>query len=57
MRCSWSYAFLALVALGLPILAGGRGGLGVFASPTVGFLIGFPIAAMVAKAIEKQTAR
>ncbi|SLN63065.1 Biotin transporter BioY [Aquimixticola soesokkakensis] len=37
--------FLALVALGLPLLAGGRGGLGVFASPTVGFLVGFPIAA------------
>ena len=32
--------FLGLVALGLPLLAGGRGGLGVFASPTVGFLIG-----------------
>ncbi|MCZ8153759.1 MAG: biotin transporter BioY [Rhodobacteraceae bacterium] len=40
--------FLALVALGLPLLSGGRGGLGVFASPTVGFLIGFPIAAFVA---------
>ncbi len=39
--------FLALVAMGLPILAGGRGGLGVFASPTVGFLVGFPIAAFV----------
>lgn len=39
--------FLLLVALGLPLLAGGRGGLGVFASPTVGFLIGFPIAAFV----------
>lgn len=39
--------FLALVALGLPLLAGGRGGLGVFASPTVGNLIGFPIAAVV----------
>lgn len=39
--------FVALVALGLPILAGGRGGLGVFASPTVGFLVGFPIAAFV----------
>ena len=26
--------FVALVALGLPLLAGGRGGLGVFASPT-----------------------
>ena len=39
--------FLLLVALGLPLLSGGRGGLGVFAGPTVGFLIGFPIAAYV----------
>ena len=39
--------FLLLVALGLPLLAGGRGGLGVFASPTVGFLVGWPIAAFV----------
>lgn len=39
--------FLLLVALGLPILAGGRGGLGVFAGPSVGFLIGFPVAAFV----------
>ena len=39
--------FVALVALGLPLLAGGRGGLGVFASPTAGFVIGFPIAAFV----------
>ena len=40
--------FLALVAIGLPLLSGGRGGLGVFASPTVGVLIGFPVAAFVA---------
>ena len=40
--------FLALVALGLPLLAGGRGGLGVFAGPSVGYLIGFPVAAFVA---------
>lgn len=39
--------FLALVAIGLPLLAGGRGGLGVFAGPSVGFLIGWPIAAFV----------
>lgn len=39
--------FLALVAMGLPLLAGGRGGLGIFAGPTVGFLIGYPIAAFV----------
>lgn len=40
--------FLALVALGLPLLAGGRGGLGVFVGPSAGFLIGWPIAALVA---------
>lgn len=39
--------FLALVALGLPLLAGGRGGIGVFSGPSVGYLIGFPIAAFV----------
>lgn len=39
--------FLVLVALGLPLLAGGRGGLGVFVSPSAGFLIGFPFAAFV----------
>ncbi|MCW2758337.1 MAG: BioY protein [Nocardioidaceae bacterium] len=39
--------FLALVALGLPLLAGGRGGLGVFAGPSVGYLVGYPVAAYV----------
>lgn len=39
--------FLALVAAGLPLLAGGRGGIGVFASPSVGYLVGFPVAAFV----------
>jgi biotin transport system substrate-specific component len=39
--------FLALVAAGLPLLAGGRGGLGVFAGPSAGFLIGFPLGALV----------
>ena len=39
--------FVVLVALGLPLLAGGRGGLGVFASPSVGFVLGFPVAAFV----------
>lgn len=39
--------FVVLVALGLPLLAGGRGGLGVFASPTAGFVIGFPFAAFI----------
>ena len=40
--------FLLMVAVGLPVLSGGRGGLGVFLSPSVGFLIGFPVAAFVA---------
>jgi biotin transport system substrate-specific component len=39
--------FLALVAVGLPLLAGGRGGLGVFAGPSVGYLVGWPLAALV----------
>lgn len=39
--------FLVLVAIGLPLLAGGRGGLAVFATPSVGFLIAWPISAFV----------
>jgi biotin transport system substrate-specific component len=38
---------LVLVAVGLPLLAGGRGGLGVFAGPSVGYLVGFPFGAWV----------
>ena len=40
--------FISLVALGLPLLAGGRGGIGVFTTPWAGFLFGFPVAAFVA---------
>lgn len=39
--------FLALVAAGLPLLAGGRGGLGVFTGPSVGYLIGWVLGAIV----------
>lgn len=39
--------FLFLTIAGLPLLAGGRGGFAVLASPTVGYIIGFPIAAFV----------
>lgn len=39
--------FLLLVAAGLPILSGGRGGLGVFAGPSAGFLIAWPLAAFL----------
>jgi len=33
--------FLALVAIGLPLLAGGRGGLGLFVGPSAGYLFGW----------------
>ena len=33
--------FLAGVAIGLPLLSGGRGGLGVFFSPSAGYLLGW----------------
>jgi biotin transport system substrate-specific component len=39
--------FLVLVALGLPLLASGTGGLAVFAGPTAGYLFSWPIAAFV----------
>ena len=48
--------FITLTALGLPLLSGGRGGLGVFASPSVGFIVGFPLAAFVDYAIQAQGA-
>lgn len=38
---------LALAAVGLPVLANGRGGLGVFVGPTAGYLIGFVIGAFL----------
>ncbi|MDQ3464005.1 MAG: biotin transporter BioY [Actinomycetota bacterium] len=40
-------SFLVLVAAGLPLLAGGRGGLGVFAGPSVGYLLGWVLGAYV----------
>ncbi len=43
--------FVALVAAGLPLLSGGRGGLSVFSSPSAGFVLGFPVAAACVSAI------
>jgi biotin transport system substrate-specific component len=37
--------FVALVAAGLPLLAGGRGGMGVLLGPSGGFVLAFPLAA------------
>lgn len=39
--------FLVLVAVGLPLLAGGRGGIGVFFGPTAGFMFGWVLSAFV----------
>ncbi len=49
--------FLFMVAIGLPLLPGGRGGLGVFFGPTAGFLIGFPLAAFVAGLVVEKATR
>lgn len=39
--------FLVLVAAGAPLLAGGRGGFGVFLGPSGGFLVAWPIVAVL----------
>lgn len=39
--------FLGLVALGLPLLSGGRGGIAPFVGPSGGFLIGWVFSAVV----------
>jgi biotin transport system substrate-specific component len=39
--------FLVLVAIGLPVLPGGGGGLAVFAGATAGYLFSWPVAAFV----------
>lgn len=38
---------LALAAVGLPVLAGGRGGIGVFVGPTAGYLLGWVLGSVV----------
>ncbi len=42
--------FLLLVVAGLPLLSGGRGGIGVFAGPLAGFLL-YPVVAFMIGAI------
>jgi len=39
--------FLAAVAIGLPLLSGGRGGFGVFMTPSAGYLLAWPLGAFV----------
>ena len=45
------FIFEVLVAFGLPLLAGGRGGFGVFAGPTAGYLLGWLIGTWVIGAV------
>jgi biotin transport system substrate-specific component len=40
-------SFFILVALGLPFLAGGRGGIAVFYSVSAGFLLGYLVSAFI----------
>ena len=47
---------LALAAVGLPVLAGGRGGLGVFVGPSAGYLLGW-IAGVVVIGLLMRTGR
>lgn len=49
--------FLALAAIGLPVLAGGRGGLAVFVGPTSGFLLGWLLGAMAVGALVQLAAQ
>ncbi|OZI74089.1 biotin transporter BioY [Bordetella genomosp. 12] len=49
--------YLALAAVGLPVLPGGRGGLGVFAGPTGGFLVGMLLGVVVAGLVARALAR
>jgi len=39
--------FVVLVLAGLPLLSGGRGGIGLLATPSAGFLLAWPVAAFV----------
>lgn len=47
--------FLALVAAGLPLLAGGRGGIGVLVGPGGGFFLGWVLGAYVCGLLTERT--
>jgi biotin transport system substrate-specific component len=43
---AWSMTvFLLIVATGMPLLSGGRGGVGVFVGPSAGYLLSYPLVA------------
>lgn len=41
------FLFVLLVAIGIPLLSGGRGGLGVLLGPSGGYILSWPIAALM----------
>lgn len=49
--------FILLVAIGLPVLSGGRGGLAVFAGPSGGFILGWVVATFVTGLIAQRFVR
>lgn len=49
--------YLAIGAIGLPVFAGGSAGLAVFVSPTAGYLVSFPLAALLAGFIVERLPR
>lgn len=49
--------FLFMVAIGLPLLPGGRGGFGVFFGPGGGFLAGWLLAAFVAGLVVERSTK
>lgn len=48
---------ILLVAIGLPVLSGGRGGLAAFVAPTSGFLFGWIFAALVTGLLSERLVR
>lgn len=48
--------YLAVGFAGLPVFAGGTGGLGVLGKPSIGYLLSFPIAALLAGVLARRLA-
>jgi biotin transport system substrate-specific component len=49
--------FLAITAIGLPLLSGGRGGIAPFVGPSAGFLFGWLLSALVTGLIVERSVR
>lgn len=52
-----SALYLAVGLAGLPVFAGGTGGLAVLAKPSVGYLLAFPIGALLTGAVARMFAK